>query len=289
MDARPTRHYGRAMINEPKKERIAKLLARAGIGSRRGVEAMIAEGRIALAGRVLDSPATLVADLDGITVDGEPVQPIEPVQLWRYHKPAGLVVSHHDPQGRPTVFAKLPPGLPRVISVGRLDVNSEGLLLLTNDGALARHLELPATGLARRYRVRVHGRIDEAALAALAEGVTVDGMRYGPIAARLERRQGANAWLEVSLNEGKNREVRKVMAHLGLDVSRLIRIAYGPFLLGRLAPGEVAAVPRKDWIAIAEPVLKQMQLPAAPGKPARPKGWAKAKPKPTKPPRRQRR
>lgn len=273
-------------MSAAKTERIAKLLARAGVASRREVERMIAEGRVALNGHVLDTPATLVADLSGVTVNGAPVQAIEPVQLWRYHKPAGKVVTHHDPQGRPTVFASLPPNLPRVISVGRLDFNTEGLLLLTNDGALARHLELPATGLARRYRVRVHGKVDDTMLAGLAGGVTIDGVHYGPIEARVERVQGANAWLEVTLREGKNREIRKVMTHLGLDVTRLIRIAYGPFLLGRLEPGEVAAVSRRDWIAVADPVRDELRLPARDGKSLRPKGWAKAKPKPKKPPRR---
>ena len=180
-----------------------------------------------------------------ITVDGAPVAEPDATRLWRYHKPAGLVTSHRDPEGRPTVFENLPEVLPRVVSVGRLDISSEGLLLLTNDGALARRLELPATGWTRRYRVRVFGAVDEAALAALEDGPVVGGLRYAPVRARLDRRRGRNAWLTVSLKEGRNREVRTIMEHLGLTANRLIRIAYGPFQLGRLAGGSVVEVPRK--------------------------------------------
>ena len=223
-------------------QRIAKLLARAGLASRREIERWIAEGRVALDGRVLEGPAVLVADLARVTVDGRPVAPPEPTRLWRHHKPRGLVVSHQDERGRPTVFDRLPPGLPRVVAVGRLDIGSEGLLLLTNDGGLARHLELPATGWTRRYRVRVFGVPDPERLAQLEAGVTVDGVAYGPIVARLDRQQGRNAWLTVALAEGRNREVRRVLEHLGLRVNRLIRVAYGPFQLGDLAPGEVKAV-----------------------------------------------
>jgi 23S rRNA pseudouridine2605 synthase len=186
-----------------------------------------------------------VGPADRVTVDGAPLPAPEAPRLWRYHKPGGLLVSHGDPRGRPTVFQRLPAELPRVVSVGRLDLTSEGLLLLTNDGALKRHLELPATGWTRRYRVRVFGTVDEAALGRLESGVTVDGMRTGPIRASLERQQGANAWLAVSLEEGRNREVRKVLEPLGLVVNRLIRVSYGPFQLGRMAPGAVDEVGAK--------------------------------------------
>jgi 23S rRNA pseudouridine2605 synthase len=231
--------------NESRGERIAKVLARAGLCSRREAERWIADGRVAVGGRVLTTPAVTVGVGDVVTVDGRPLPGKEPTRLWRYHKPAGLVTSHKDPQGRPTVFERLPDALPRVVSVGRLDIASEGLLLLTNDGGLARRLELPATGWVRRYRVRVFGAIDEAKLAQLEKGVTIGGVRYGPIRARLDRRQGANAWLTVAIAEGKNREVRKVMEYLGLTVNRLIRVAYGPFQLGHLARGAVEEVPRK--------------------------------------------
>jgi 23S rRNA pseudouridine2605 synthase len=226
-------------------ERIAKWLARAGVASRRDAERLIAEGRVRLDNRVVETPASFVRPGDLVTVDGRPVAPPERTRLFRYHKPAGLVTTHRDPEGRPTVFERLPPGLPRLVSVGRLDLTSEGLLLLTNDGALARRLELPANGWIRRYRVRVHGAVDERALAALARGATVEGVRYGPIEAGLDSRQGSNAWLTVSLQEGKNREIRRVMAHLGLGVTRLIRVAYGPFQLGHLPRGAVEEVPAK--------------------------------------------
>ncbi|MSP82613.1 MAG: rRNA pseudouridine synthase [Alphaproteobacteria bacterium] len=226
-------------------QRIAKLLARAGIGSRRAVERMIGERRVALGGRIVESPAFNLASLDGVTVDGKPVTAPLPTRLWRYHKPRGVLVSHEDPRGRLTVFSQLPAGFPRVVSVGRLDFNSEGLLLLTNDGELKRRLELPSTGWIRRYRVRVHGHPHAAAMARLARGVTVLGVRYEPIEAAIERQRGDNAWLAIALREGKNREVRRVLESIGLTVNRLIRIAYGPFQLGGLEPGEVVAVPRK--------------------------------------------
>jgi 23S rRNA pseudouridine2605 synthase len=228
-----------------KGERIAKRLARAGLCSRRDAERWIAEGRVAVDGKVLASPALTVSEASDIRVDGKPLPAAEPARLWRYHKPAGLVTTHRDEQGRATVFDRLPPDLPRVVSVGRLDLASEGLLLLTNDGELSRALELPARGWLRRYRVRVHGAVDAARLAALEAGVTVDRMSYGPIRAVLDREQGSNAWLTISLHEGKNREIRRVMEHLGLRVSRLIRIAYGPFQLGDLPRGAVEEVPRK--------------------------------------------
>lgn len=233
------------MSEDEKGERIAKRLARAGLCSRRDAERWIADGRVAVDGKVLTTPATLVTDASLILVDGKPLPEADRTRLWRYHKPAGLVTSHKDPQGRTTVFERLPADMPRVISVGRLDLNSEGLLLLTNDGALARRLELPSTGWLRRYRVRVHGAPEPAALAALEKGITIDGVTYGSIKAVLDRQQGANAWLTVGLKEGKNREIRKVMEHLGWSVSRLIRIAYGPFQLGLLPPAEAEEVPTK--------------------------------------------
>lgn len=232
-------------MSDAKGERIAKVLARAGICSRREAERWIAEGRVAVNDTVLTTPAVTVSAADTVVVNGNPLPAPQVTRLWRYHKPAGLLTSHGDPQGRPTIFTALPAVLGRVISVGRLDLNSEGLLLLTNDGGLARRLELPATGWSRRYRVRVHGQVDEAQLKALAAGVTVSGIRYGPVQARLDKVQASNAWLTVSLREGKNREVRKIMEYLGLAVTRLIRVAYGPFQLGKLEKGEVTEVPAK--------------------------------------------
>jgi 23S rRNA pseudouridine2605 synthase len=226
-------------------ERIAKVLARAGVASRREVERMIADRRVALNGEILSTPAVLVGPDDVLAVDGKRIAAAEPTRLFRYHKPRGLVVTHKDPEGRPTVFEKMPPGLPRVISVGRLDYNSEGLLLLTNDGELARRLELPANAWLRRYRVRVHGTPAEALLQGLAKGVKVDGVQYGPIEAGLDSKQGANSWLTVSIKEGKNREVRRVMEHLNLTVNRLLRVGYGPFPLGQLKPGEIEEVPTR--------------------------------------------
>jgi 23S rRNA pseudouridine2605 synthase len=229
----------------PRGERVAKLLARVGLCSRRDAERWIAEGRVSLDGRVLDSPAVLATEESDLRVDGKPIPRKEPARLWRYHKPAGLVTTHRDEKGRPTVFERLPPELPRVISVGRLDLTSEGLLLLTNDGGLARALELPSRGWIRRYRARVHGAVEAARLKSLERGLTLDGVSYGPIRAELERAQGSNAWVAMALKEGKNREIRRVLAHLGLDVSRLIRIAYGPFQLGHLPRGAVEEVPRR--------------------------------------------
>ncbi|MCC3245699.1 pseudouridine synthase [Methylocystis sp. WRRC1] len=229
-------------------ERIAKAMARAGVCSRREAEQWIAEGRVAVNGVVLPNAAFNVKEGDRITIDGAPMQERERTRLFLFHKPAGYVTTAHDPEGRPTVFAFLEERhgeLPRVVSVGRLDINTEGLLLLTNDGGLARTLELPATGWTRRYRVRVHGDTDQAQLDELRKGVTIDGVVYAPIEARLERVQGANAWIAMSLTEGKNREIKRVMAHLGLDVTRLIRVSYGPFQLGELAEGAVEEVKLK--------------------------------------------
>jgi 23S rRNA pseudouridine2605 synthase len=227
-------------------ERIAKAIARAGVCSRRDAEVLIREGRVSVNGKKLASPALNVTERDDIRIDGRPLPAAERTRLFRYYKPRGLVTTAKDPQGRPTVFASLPEGMPRVISVGRLDLNSEGLLLLTNDGALARRLELPATGWVRRYRVRVHGEVDETQLAQLARGIEVAGVRYGAVQATLDRRQGDNVWLTMSLSEGKNREIRNICRHFGWPVSRLIRVAYGPFQLGtQLNPGDIEEVPPK--------------------------------------------
>ena len=223
-------------------QRIAKLLARAGIASRREIERMIAEGRIALNGEKLTTPATLLEDLKGITVDGKAVGPTAATRLFRFYKPQGAITAERDPKGRTTIYDRLPGGLPRVMPVGRLDFMTEGLLLLTNDGELKRQLELPKTGLVRTYRARAFGSVSQARLERLAEGITIDGVRYGSINANLERRTGRNCWLEVSLTEGKNREVRRVLAHLGLQVSRLIRTTYGPFTLSGLEPGDADEV-----------------------------------------------
>ena len=227
-------------------ERVAKALARAGVASRREVERLIEAGRVALNGKLLTTPAVKVEPGDILTVDGEVVDQAEPARLFRYHKPAGLVTSHNDPQGRPTVFDALPKGLPRLISVGRLDLNTEGLLLLTNDGGLARALELPGTALVRRYRARAHGRVTQDRLDTLKSGVTVEGVKYGPVEAVLDKAKegpaGANLWITLTLAEGKNREVRRVLESLGLKVNRLLRLAYGPFALGTLAEGEVEEV-----------------------------------------------
>ncbi len=229
---------------KPKKagERIAKVISRAGLASRRDAEEWVTQGRVAVNGRIINSPALDVTSRDVITVDGQPLPERERTRLFLYHKPRGLMTTHADPEGRPTVFDNLPEGLPRLISIGRLDFNTEGLLLLTNDGGLARALELPDTGWLRRYRVRAHGEVTQAQLDQLKNGVEVDGVKYGSIDATLERDQGANVWLTFAIREGKNREVRNVMAHLGLEVNRLIRISYGPFQLAEIAEGEVEEV-----------------------------------------------
>ena len=225
-----------------KAERIAKRIARAGICSRRDAERLIEEGEVMVNGEVISSPALNVTAKDDIIVKGKKLSAPEAPRLWRYYKPRGLVVSARDEKGRETIFDNLPENLPRVVSVGRLDIDSEGLLLLTNDGDLARHLELPATGWSRKYKVRVQGRVDEKQLEEIKDGVTIDGVRYGPIEARLEIQKNANAWLIISIREGKNREVRRIMEHLGHRVSRLIRLSYGPFQLGRLDKGEIEEV-----------------------------------------------
>ena len=227
-------------------ERIAKRLARAGLCSRREAERWIEQGRVRLNGKLLKTPAVTVTAKSRIEVDDKPLPQAEPAKVWRYHKPKGLVTTNRDPQGRDTIFDKLPKELPRVLSIGRLDLNTEGLLLLTNDGELARHLELPSTGWSRRYRVRVHGRVDEKALKRLEKGITIEGTRYAPIEARVDSVQRSNAWLSMTLREGKNREIRKVLEHLGLQVTRLIRISYGPFQLGELPTGQTAQVRRQS-------------------------------------------
>jgi 23S rRNA pseudouridine2605 synthase len=226
-------------------ERIAKWLSRAGVASRRDAEKLLAEGKVKLNNVVVSHPATFVTDGDLVTVGGKLVDQPERTRLFRYHKPEGLMTTHRDPQGRPTVFETLPKGLPRVISVGRLDLNSEGLLLLTNDGALARRLELPSNNWIRRYRVRVFGLPQPAELAALSKGLTIEGVRYRGIEAALDSRKGDNSWISVSLQEGRNREIRRVMQYLGLQVTRLIRVAYGPFQLGVLERGGVDEVSPK--------------------------------------------
>jgi 23S rRNA pseudouridine2605 synthase len=237
----------------PGGERIAKVIARAGLASRREAEAWIVAGRVAVNGAVIASPALNVTAADRVVVDGEPLPGRERTRLFLYHKPRGLLTTHADPAGRPTIFAALPKNLPRLVSVGRLDINTEGLLLLTNDGGLARTLELPATGWLRRYRVRAHGEVQQAALDALRDGITIDGIRYGPIEARLDRadksaftrvltRYGSNVWLTFAMREGKNREVKNVLGHLGLAVNRLIRVSFGPFQLGELPEGAIEEV-----------------------------------------------
>ncbi len=227
--------------------RIAKVIARAGICSRRDAEKLIAAGRVSLDGEKVTTPAIRVGEHQVVSVDGKPLNEPETSRLWRYHKPAGLVTSHRDEQGRATVFSNLPKHLPRVVSIGRLDINSEGLLLLTNDGALARQLELPAAGWTRKYRVRLFGKVSQADLEKLAQGVTIEGVSYGPIIADLERSKGMYAWASVSLTEGKNREVKRVMESLGLKVARLIRVQYGPFHLGQLAESAVDEIAPRLW------------------------------------------
>lgn len=226
-------------------DRIAKVLARAGLCSRREAERWITLGRVSVDGKIIDSPALNVGPTAEILVDGQPLPDHQPTRLWRYHKPTGRLTTRRDPEGRPTIYDGLPTELANAITIGRLDMNSEGLLLLTNDGALARRLELPATGWLRKYRVRVHGAVDPKALEKLAQGVTVDGVNYGPVTATLERQVGANAWIAMTLREGKNREIRRVMEHIGYSVNRLIRTSFGPFQLGKLPRGHVEEVPAR--------------------------------------------
>jgi 23S rRNA pseudouridine2605 synthase len=295
-------------------QRIAKLLARAGVASRREIERMIADGRVAIDGKPLDTPATLVGSLNGVTVDGNPVEAPRPARLFVFHKPGGVLTTERDPAGRATIYDRLPDDLPRLVPVGRLDLNTEGLLLLTTDGGLKRQLELPSTGIERAYRARAYGDVTQAQLEDLIEGVEIDGIRYGAIDANLERRTGANVWIELILTEGKNREVRRVLEHLGLKVSRLIRTRYGPFVLGDLPVGAIGEVRQADLagfrqmlggkrdaaesaaITVAAPAGKRPQRrpsmsadasPAAqraePARPARPHAKPAAKPRPDRP------
>jgi len=233
------------MSAEAAPERVAKRIARSGFCSRRDAERLIASGRVAVDGEVLSSPAVTVTAANQVTIDGEPLPQAERARLFRYHKPAGVLTAARDPAGRPTIYDRLPEELPRLMPIGRLDMGSEGLLLLTNDGELKRRLELPATGWLRRYRVRVHGKVEEARLARLARGIRVDGFDYGPIEAEVDRVQGSNVWLKVALREGKNREIRKIMEHFGWPVSRLIRLSFGPFQLGGLPAGAVEEITGK--------------------------------------------
>ena len=279
----------------PEGDRIAKVLSRAGIASRRDAERMIAEGRVSVNGKTITSPALNVTDRDRIVVDGKPVGQPDAPRLWLYHKPAGLVTSARDEKDRDTVFDALPDDMPRVMSVGRLDINSEGLLLLTNDGGIKRKLELPATGWLRRYRVRINGSVSEARLDELRRGITVDGVSYQPMIVTFDRQQGANAWLTISIREGKNREIRRAMEAVNATVNRLIRVSYGPFQLGNLAPGAVEEVKGRvlrEQLGLATPapqkakprkpltrVMKsEAPRPGAPRRPAAKPGSTPGKP-----------
>ncbi len=238
--------YAQGMSNTPPPgDRIAKVLARAGIASRREAERMIEAGRVTVNGKTIDSPALNVTPSDKITVDGKPVAEPEPARLWLYHKPTGLVTTNRDEKGRPTIFDNLPEDMPRVMSVGRLDLNSEGLLLLTNDGGIKRKLELPSTGWLRKYRVRINGRPKDEDFAPLRQGLVIEGERFQPMTVSLDRQQGANAWLTIGLREGKNREIRRAIEDIGFTVNRLLRVSYGPFQLGDLKPGEVEEIRRR--------------------------------------------
>jgi 23S rRNA pseudouridine2605 synthase len=249
----------------PAGDRIAKVLSRAGVASRREAERMIADGRVRVNGKIIDSPALNITSADKVSVDGKPVGEPDPPRIWLYHKPAGLVTSNNDEKGRSTVFDALPPEMPRVMSVGRLDINSEGLLLLTNDGAVKRRLELPSTGWLRRYRVRINGSVSEAKLDQLRAGITVEGINYQPMIVTFDRQQGANAWLTVSIREGKNREIRRAMDGIGVTVNRLIRVSYGPFQLGALEAGAVEELKQRvvrDQLGLAnKPVLQRVRKP----------------------------
>ncbi len=262
--------YGPGMSNTPPPgDRIAKVLARAGVASRREAERMIEAGRVTVNGKAIDSPALNVTGKDRITVDGKPVSEPEPSRLWLYHKPSGLVTTARDEKGRETIFDKLPEDMPRVMSVGRLDLNSEGLLLLTNDGGIKRKLELPATGWLRKYRVRVNGRPKDEDFEPLRKGLVIEGERFQPMTVTLDRQQGANAWLTIGLREGKNREIRRAIEDIGYVVNRLLRVSYGPFQLGNLKPGEVEEIRRRvlrDQLGLdsAEPTNAPAKRPARP-------------------------
>ncbi len=248
-----------ALERKDGEQRIAKLLARAGVASRREVERMIAEGRIAIGGEKVDTPATLLKSLHGVTVDGKPVSQPEPTKLYLFNKPAGCLTTERDPKGRKTIYDILPKDLPRLMPIGRLDYNTEGLLLLTNDGEFKRLMELPATGVERSYRARALGNVSQERLEELVHGITIGGIRYGKIDANLERRTGANQWIEMTLTEGKNREVRRVLEHLGLKVNRLIRTRYGAFELADLEKGAVAAVRRADLVKFRSSLSKSVK------------------------------
>ncbi|RMF66840.1 MAG: rRNA pseudouridine synthase [Alphaproteobacteria bacterium] len=281
----PDARLGRPVAPEPAGtgERIAKLLARAGVGSRREVERMIAEGRVAIAGKRVTTPALRLPDLSGVTVDGRPAPQPEPPRLWRLHKPRGVLVTRRDPEGRRTLADLLPAELRALKPVGRLDINSEGLLLLTNDGELKRLLELPASGLARSYRVRVHGPLDEERLAPLRVGLVLGRERFRPMMIAHERSGRSNHWLVVTLREGRNREIRRAFAAVGLEVNRLIRVAYGPVALGSLAPGEIEEVPQKTLLALLEsvPGAERIRTALLDARGWSPERWAR--PRPAKP------
>jgi len=272
----------------PKGERIAKLLARAGVGSRRAVERMIEAGMVKQNDILITTPATLISSVEGITVDGMVVEPAQPTKIWQYHKPAGRMTTYYDPQGRPTIFQALPADMPRVLSVGRLDLNTEGLLLLTNDGELSRWLELPSTGWLRTYKVRCHGYFDREKVAEIRRGVTIDEVKYRGVKINInENREQSNIWLTIGIKEGKNREVRKLLEYIGLQVTRLIRLSYGPFELGEMKRGEIREVSVKNMQLHCTDFFKDKVIPAEliPAEDAKDQtgktktGWAKAKPK----------
>jgi len=265
-------------------ERIAKYLASAGVASRRDVEKLIAEGRVSVDGHRLDTPAFKVTGREKILVDGQPVRRPEATRLWRYHKPSGLVTTNRDPDGRPTIFEQLPKALPRVVTIGRLDLSTEGLLLLTNDGELARALELPGTGLERKYRARAYGRVRQEELDKLRDGIVYEGIEYRSIIATLDRAVGSNSWIDMTLIEGKKREARRALESLGLKVNRLIRVSYGPVELGDLSPGSVQEIPAAQLVSLFGSLMADKRSPAA-ARPPKPAGWAKAKPKPPAPTR----
>jgi len=278
--------------NRPQGERIAKVLARAGVGSRRAVERMIEARMIKIGDQVIESPATLITSVEGITVDGQKVDEPEPAKLWIYHKPTGRLTTYFDPEGRPTIFEALPANMPRVISVGRLDLNTEGLLLLTNDGGLARWLELPSTGWVRTYRVRVNGRFHHKRLEEISKGVTIEGVNYRKVEIELdERKEGVNQWLTIKIREGKNREVRKLLEYVGMTVTRLLRTSYGPFELKNLQRGSIEEVAKSELLInckeffkdqnVKIPEIQVQEKPKTKGK-----GWAKNKPKKNAKPKR---
>ncbi|MDA7569058.1 rRNA pseudouridine synthase [Emcibacteraceae bacterium] len=278
--------------NRPQGERIAKVLARAGVGSRRAVERMIEARMIKIGDQFIESPATLITSVEGITVDGQKVDEPEPAKLWIYHKPTGRLTTYFDPEGRPTIFEALPANMPRVISVGRLDLNTEGLLLLTNDGGLARWLELPSTGWVRTYRVRVNGRFHHKRLEEISKGVTIEGVNYRKVEIELdERKEGVNQWLTIKIREGKNREVRKLLEYVGMTVTRLLRTSYGPFELKNLQRGSIEEVAKSELLInckeffkdqnVKIPEIQVQEKPKTKGK-----GWAKSKPKKNAKPKR---